>query len=48
MEITKKEMVEQIKIALKDEFEARVQEKRNKIYITFDNKEKFVLKVYKK
>ena len=45
MRITRKEMLEQIKIMLKDEFVAEIEQKGKKIHIIFENGQKFILRV---
>ena len=48
MKITLKEVVEQIKIALRDEFVADVQSKGNKVTLIFKNGQKFTVNVEEK
>ncbi len=45
MKITVEEIVEQIKIMLKDEFEASVENKANQITLMFINKQRFSLSI---
>lgn len=48
MKILKEQMVEQIKVALEDEFNARVWLKKKKIIIEFENGQRFSVAISEK